>query len=65
MGAQVRLDALKLAVSMRGVTDKAGVLSVAADFETFINEGKVAFKQDVVRDDAPSTSNRRSRKGKK
>jgi len=65
VSTQVRLEALKLAVSMRGVTDKTEVLSVASEFETFINEGTVAFKQGVVQDEKPSPFSRRKRKGKK
>jgi hypothetical protein len=65
MSSQVRLEALKLAVSMRGVTDETHILSVATNFEKFISEGVVAFKQEVVQDKAPPPSNRRSRKGKK
>jgi len=64
MSSQVRLEALKLAVSMRGVTDKAQVLFVASEFETYINEGTVASKQKVVQDDALQLPNRRNRKGK-
>ena len=62
MSVQVRLEALKLAVSMRGVTDEAQVLSVASSFETFINDGTVAFKRNKVQDAVEQQPQRKRRK---
>lgn len=65
MSAQVRLEALKLAVSVRGVTDPSEVVRVATDFAAFINGEVVAFKQDLSQDTPTEPDNRRQRKGRK
>ena len=63
MSAQIRLEALRLACSVRGVTDEDKILAVAAQFTTFLTDGTVALKQDVVQDAPQPVGHRRVKKG--
>ena len=65
MGVQVRLEALKLAVSMRGLTEEFKVISVAAAFEAFMNTGVVPLTPDVVKIEALQSNHRGLKKGRR
>ena len=49
MGAQVRLEALRLAVATRGKTTASDVLTLAAAYESFLENG-IVFKHSPVQD---------------
>tara|TARA_R110000868_G_scaffold345994_2_gene607055 strand:- start:9830 stop:10027 length:198 start_codon:yes stop_codon:yes gene_type:complete len=63
MSTQIRLEALRLACSVRGVTDEGKILAVAAQFTTFLTDGTVAFKHDVVQDNQQPIDHRKAKKG--
>jgi|FLOH01.1.fsa_nt_gi hypothetical protein len=64
MSAQLRLEALKLAVGVG--EDQEGILAIATSFEAYLKGESLAPKREIVQDEPsePITGNRRQRRAK-